>query len=91
MYIHHMAQRMVRKQVYLTAPQNERLRRAAKRLRRSEADLLREAIDRQLPGQPEGGARVEGDSLFRLVGVGQSCDRDLSDRVDEILYGRKRP
>ena len=91
MYIHHMAQSMVRKQIYLTAPQNERLRRAAKRLRRSEADLLREAIDRHLPGEEEGGPVVRGDSLFELVGAGQSARGDLSERVDEILYGRKRP
>ena len=82
---------MVRKQIYLTAPQNERLRRAAKQLRRSEADLLREAIDRHLPGEPKTMPAVDGDSLFELVGAGQSAQGDLSERVDEILYGRMRP
>ena len=82
---------MVRKQVYLTAPQNERLRRAAKRLRRSEADLLREAIDRHLPGEAKVGPVVRGDPLFGLVGAGRSAGGDLSERVDEILYGRRRP
>jgi predicted DNA-binding protein len=35
---------MVRKQIYLTAELNERLRREAKRQRRSEADIMREAL-----------------------------------------------
>ena len=78
---------MVRKQVYLTAEQNDRLRRAAKRLRRSEAELLREAIDRHLPGRKQAPAAVEKDSLFRLVGLASSQDGDLSSRVDDILYG----
>jgi hypothetical protein len=81
---------MVRKQVYLTASQNARLRRAAKKLQRSEADLLREAIERYLPGHAPDAAEIERDSLFRLVGAGSSSDTDLSERVDEILYGRSR-
>jgi hypothetical protein len=81
---------MVRKQVYLTIPQNERLGRAAKRLRRSEADLLREAIERHLPGEDEGGPIVDGDSLFAIVGVGNGAVDNLSERVDEVLYGRHR-
>ena len=46
MYITVASKSMVHKQVYLTASQNARLRRASKKLQRSEADLLREAIDR---------------------------------------------
>jgi hypothetical protein len=85
-----MPRAMVRKQVYLTAPQNERLQKAAKRLRRSEADLLREAIERHLPGDEEGAPAVAGDSLFAIVGVGKGATDNLSERVDEVLYGRKR-
>ena len=51
-YMHRVA-RMVRKQVYLS----RRLRRAARRLRRSEADVLREALERHL-GDLRGAASV---------------------------------
>jgi len=80
MYIHRVKKGMVRKQVYLTAEQNARLRRAAARDRRTEADILREALDEEQPDPQE-------DSLWDLVGVGTGDDDDLSERVDEILYG----
>lgn len=79
---------MVRKQVYLTPSQNTRLRRAAKQLRRSEADLLREAVEMQLAGTGPAAPAVRDDPLFKLVGVGQSTEGDLSERVDEILYAK---
>jgi hypothetical protein len=82
------ARGMVRKQIYLTTDQNARLRSAAKRLQRSEADLLREAIDRHLPGRRQAAPGVKDDSLFRLVGLASSKDGRLSARVDEILYAR---
>lgn len=88
MYVHHMAANgMVRKQVYLTASQNSRLARTAKRLQRSEAELLREALDRFLPGGSLEAIDTQQDSLFDIVGIGVGADRDLSERVDEILYG----
>ena len=85
-----MSQGMVRKQIYLTAPQNERLRRAAKRLRRSEADLLREAVDRHLAGEEAVVPSVDEDSLFTLIGAGKGAPKNLSESVDQILYGRRR-
>lgn len=88
MYIHHMASNgMVRKQVYLTENQNSRLQHAAKKLQRSEADLLREAIDHYLPESNLDGTDLARDPLFRLVGIGAGGDSDLSERVDELLYG----
>jgi hypothetical protein len=69
-----------------TTKQNSRLQRAAKKLQRSEAELLREAIDRYLPESSLEGADLEQDPLFRLVGIG-SGEPDLSERVDDILYG----
>ena len=77
---------MVRKQVYLTESQNMRLRRAAKKLQRSEAELLREAIERYLPDSEASGGDLQNDPLFRIVGVGVGSD-DLSERVDDVLYG----
>jgi hypothetical protein len=82
------AERMVRKQIYLTVSQNTRLRRAAKQLRRSEAELLREAIERQLAETGPGAPDFCNDPLFGLVGVGESAEGSLSEQVDEILYGK---
>jgi len=78
---------MVRKQVYLTAEQDTRLRRAAKRQQRSEAEVLRDALDRYLPGEGEQ-EPTDGDPLFRLVAAGSSETGNLSESVDDILYGR---
>ena len=89
MYIHHMA-RMVRKQVYLSPEQNERLRRIAARQRRTEADVLREALDAQLEEHPPSKARVDRDALWSIVGVGTSKKGDLSQQTDAFLYGSKR-
>ena len=89
MYIHHMAQ-MVRKQLYLSAQQNQRLQRAAVRLRRTEADLVREALDRHLgsPGADE--LHIDEDPLWSIVGAATSREGDLSKHVDEHLYGPRR-
>ena len=88
MYIHRVA-RMVRKQVYLSREQNERLRRVARRLRRTEADVLREALERHL-GEPRGAASVGRDPLWAIVGIAASPRGDLSARIDEHLYGARR-
>lgn len=82
---------MVRKQLYLSAQQNRRLQRAAARLRRTEADLVREALDRHLGTTASDELHVDEDPLWDIVGVARSDRSDLSTRVDEILYGpRKR-
>jgi hypothetical protein len=78
---------MIRKQVYLTEEQNERLRRAATRQRRSEAEILREALDQHLGEPVSEGRAADSDSLFDLVGVASTESGDLSERVDELLYG----
>ncbi|HEX6273316.1 MAG TPA: hypothetical protein VFZ53_09755 [Polyangiaceae bacterium] len=82
-----MVQPMIRKQIYLTPAQNARLRKAARRLRRSEAEVLREAIELHLPSANRRRSSVMQDSLFRLIGAGSSSARDLSEHVDDILYG----
>jgi hypothetical protein len=89
MYIQRM-QRMVRKQLYLSAEQNARLRRAAGRLRRTEADLVREAIDRHLGEPATVLAHVDEDPIWDIVGIGAGADRDVSERADDFLYGPKR-
>ena len=87
MYIHRMAG-MVRKQVYLTVEQDRRLRRAAKKHRRTEADLIREALDRTL-----GDATVvdpADDALWGLVAITDDDHPDLSERVDDVVYGTRK-
>lgn len=91
MYIHRVKKGMVRKQVYLTAEQNDRLRSAAARQRRTEAEILREALDQHL-GQPgRSSPPVDEDPLWDIVGIASSDDggagSDLSERVDDVLYG----
>lgn len=87
MYIHRVKKAMVRKQVYLTAEQNERLRRAAARERRTEAEILRDALDSHLGATERSAAEIRADPLWEIVGVGESEEGDLSERVDDILYG----
>ena len=88
MYIHLVA-RMVRKQIYLSREQNERLRRVARRLRRTEADVLREALERHLDDR-RGDVSIGRDPLWAIVGIAASPHGDLSDRIDERLYGARR-
>jgi hypothetical protein len=78
---------MIRKQVYLTAELDERLRREAKRQRRTEAEILREALAAQLNATHPSNLDASEDTLWQLVGIGSSKDTDLSERVDEVLYG----
>lgn len=78
---------MVRKQVYLTAELDERLRREAARQRRSEAEILREALAARLNATGTGRVDTSTDALWDLVGIGASTVGNLSERVDEMLYG----
>jgi hypothetical protein len=88
MYIHRVANPMIRKQVYLTADLDRRLRREAARQRRPEAEILREALAARL--NAVGAERVDTstDALWDLVGIAASNTTDLSERVDEVLYGK---
>lgn len=90
MYIHHVAKPMVRKQIYLTVDLDQRLRREARRQSKSEAEVLREALAARLGGSSATDLDPEDDSLWGLVGAGASAATDLSERVDEVLYGTGR-
>ena len=90
MYIHHMANGMVRKQIYLSVEQNKELRRTAHRQRRAEAEILREALDTHLGLQNKHTRATDRDPLWNIVGAGFSEEGDLSERVDDILYGASR-
>lgn len=79
---------MVRKQVYLTAELDERLRREAARQRRPEAEILREALAARLDVAGKDAVDTSADPLWKLVGIGASKGTDLSERVDEVLYAK---
>jgi hypothetical protein len=64
-----------------------RLRLEARRRGRSIADVAREAIERQLPPAPEGGA-------LGFFAIGEGGPPDVSERVDEFVgqsVGRRAP
>jgi hypothetical protein len=79
--------RLVRKQVYITADQDQRLKEAAARDKLSEAEVIRAALDERLKPKRKPSRRRSGDSLWAVVGVGSADTRDGSLRVDELLYG----
>ena len=89
MYIHHMAS-MVRKQVYLTVEQDRLLRRAAKKHRRTEAEIIRQALDRTL-GNPASDDPAR-DPIWGLVAIADGGDdlSELSERIDDVLYARRK-
>ena len=81
---------MIRKQVYLTPELDERLRHEAARLRRTEAEILREALATRLGMPDDGGTHMSRDSLWDLVGIASSEGEALSEHVDDLLYGPVR-
>jgi hypothetical protein len=89
MYIHHMA-RLVRKQVYITAEQEERLKHIAAREKRSEAEIIRAALDDRLQARPAAAKRLADDPLWAIVGIGAAQAHDISEHVDRELYGATR-
>jgi hypothetical protein len=88
-YIHYMA-RLVRKQVYLTAEQDEWLTRTAAQERRPAAEVLRAALDARMRPQRAPKTRLAKDSLWKIVGLGTSERPDVSEQVDHYLYGVRR-
>lgn len=78
---------MIRKQLYLTPELDERLRHESARLRRSEAEILREALAAHLGVENSARTDASRDSLWDLVGIGSSDDGNLSENVDDVLYG----
>jgi hypothetical protein len=82
--------RLVRKQVYITPEQESLLKGIAAREKRSEADIIRTALDERLRPGPPGVRRKDGDALWDIIGVGASDRRDVSEDVDHYLYGRPR-
>lgn len=62
--------RMVRKQVYITTEQDERLKRLARDMGVTEADLLRRALDAMQAVEYSTGASAEGLAVREAAAVG---------------------
>ncbi|CAN5683392.1 type II toxin-antitoxin system antitoxin VapB26 [soil metagenome] len=69
---------MIKTTIYLPEPLKRQLQRLSKRLGRSEAQLIRDAVERLVEERPAPRPRLP---LFA------SNDPDLADRVDEALAG----
>ena len=77
---------MRRKQIYLDEASDRALKRLAARTGRSEASLIREALQRYLT--PDGGDPGD-DPLERLIGLvaDESGPDDVAEEHDHYLYG----
>lgn len=78
--------RLVRKQVYVTREQDELLKLAAARQRRTEAEIIRAALDQRLGAKPGRSTVRRRDSFWGIVGLGTSDAADVSEHVDHYLY-----
>jgi len=76
--------------VYITLEQETLLKGAAAREQRSEAEIIRAALDDRLRPRRVGEPQTAKDPLWDIVGVGSSDRRDVSENVDRHLYGRGR-
>jgi hypothetical protein len=79
--------RLVRKQVYLTEEQDHLLKEAAASERKTEAEVIRSALDQRLRPRKAPRRPSPRDSLWKIVGLGRSSSRDVSEQVDHYLYG----
>ena len=82
--------RLVRKQIYVTAQQNEWLKRAAAREGQPEAEIIRSALDARIGPQRGARFRLAEDPLWDIVGLGASDRSDVSEHVDASLYRLRR-
>ena len=89
MYIHRMS-RLIRKQLYITEEQERRLKLAAQREQRAEAEILRSALDRVLLPKQAARRRGRHDPLWDIVGLGRTKTGNVARNLDRYLYGLSR-
>lgn len=75
---------MIRTQLYLPERLYQELDLLAKRKRQPKAKVIRELLEKGVSGQTRRGAA--GRALLRLAQIGARGPKDLSKRIDEILY-----
>ncbi|MHB9146659.1 MAG: ribbon-helix-helix domain-containing protein [Symbiobacteriia bacterium] len=73
--------RLIRKQIYITEAQNDALKRIASRRSRTEAEIIREALEHYL--RTEEGLRR--DPLLDIIGVASGGPKDGSERHDRDI------
>jgi hypothetical protein len=73
-----------RTQIYLRDDQYNILNRQASKKKVSIAELIRQAIDRFLPELAV--KTKEEDSLNKIIGLGKSGLKDVSEKHDKYLY-----
>ncbi|MBV9083325.1 MAG: CopG family transcriptional regulator [Acidobacteriaceae bacterium] len=73
---------MIRTQISLSADEYERLKRHARVLGLSIAEVIRRAVREALPHE-------QGGAWMRFAGFIHSGDRNASQSIDEIVYGAK--
>jgi hypothetical protein len=63
------------------------LKRAARRERRTEAEIFRSALEHVLRPKKIRRTRTERDPLWGILGLGRTGDGDVARNVDHYLYG----
>jgi hypothetical protein len=82
--------RLIRKQLYITEEQERKLKLAAQREQRAEAEILRAALDRVLLPRQVARGRRRHDPLWDIVALGRTKTRNVARDVDRYLYGLSR-
>ena len=82
---------MIRKQIYLPEDLERRLSVASQQQQKSEAELVREALEEKLGAAAPVSA---GDALLKLAELGKRLDirlpEDASAKHDDYLYGDEK-
>lgn len=78
---------MIRTQVYLTDEQARDIKLRALREKKREAVLIRELLDAGLNATASKPRRTAQEALLRLAKIGAKGPADLSQRLDDYLYG----
>jgi len=79
---------MKRAQMYFPEDMLLELKKQAKQKKTTISDIVRKAIADLV--RQEQGKNWESDSLWNMVGAGQSAEGDLAENHDRYLYGDKR-
>ena len=76
--------KLIRKQTYITAAQDDALKHIAGRRSQTEAEIIREALEQYLRAQ-EG---LRRDPLLDIIGVASGGPKDGSEHHDRDVYDR---
>ena len=77
---------MIRRQIYLPKTLYRRLQLTAQQRNLPVSEVVRELLDQALR-QEGANRRSAGESLLRLAQIGGTGPQDLSEKLDDYLYG----